>query len=477
MTQNLILIQTDSSVIRSVVLKQGELTEFFVEKQNQPSQVGAIYKARVVQKKLGAYFVDLGQGRSAFLSLQRTSPFNPDMQGSQTDRQKSQTDRQDNTPPYASYPPPASPSQHKKSGRDGKTTTPKVGQYLMTQIIKDSLGNKNLRVSQKISLPGAHLVYLPQDPFHIGISRQIEDLVLRENLIQSFQEEKGSGAWIVRTKTGSTLLAGSNRKTSSTIKDSSSKEGPLTLKAPFMKTLKKEAQNLKSLWQEIDQKYRSKKRAGHIYSPLNFGPRLIRDFLTEDIEEVWVNDQSLFLEIKTFMKNHIPKEKHKLKLYQNKTLPLFDKYDLEPELDKLMKKKVKLTTGGFIILEETEAAVVVDVNSGRFRGRRSTEENLLKVNLSAAEEITRQLRLRNCGGIVLIDFIDMEKERSRQKLMEKLELLLKKDRAPTNLFPLSELSIAQITRKRERPSLKDILFEPCPHCEGQGHISKVKWQK
>ena len=463
--------------IRSAVLKGGELVEFFVENQEQPSQVGAIYKARVVQKGLSSYFVDLGKGESAFLSL------------SHSPQRSNQSTLQNDSLPNSNHPLPSAPLPHKKTASSVKTT-PKVGQYLMVQIIKDSLGSKNQRVSQKISLPSAHLVYLPQDPTHIGISRQIEDPALREKLINYFQKEKDNGGWIVRTKAGSTMTMGadsglgSTRKTScargtsstsdvdSTIEASSVLKAGVALKASsaLMKSLKKEAKELKKLWQDLSQKYRSKKRPGLIYSPLGFGPRLIRDFLTEDIEEIWVDDKALFLEIKNFMKTHIPKEKQKLKLYQSQTLSLFDKYDLEPELKKLIEKKVKLHKGGFIILEETEAAVVVDVNSGRFRGRKTTEENILKVNLSAAEEITRQLRLRNCGGIVLIDFIDMEKEESRQKLMEELALLLKKDRAPTNLFPLSELSIAQITRKRERPSLKDVLLSPCPHCEGRGYI-------
>ena len=430
--ESFILIQTEPAYVRSAVLKKGELAEFFVENMEHPSQVGAIYKARVIQKRLGSYFVDLGQGQSAFLSISRPKIISAVK-----------------TDPII-----------RKSRKKPANLSIKQGQYTMVQIVKDALKTKNLRVSSKISLPSSHLVYLPQDQTHIGISRQIEDLTLREKLIKSFQKEKESGGWIVRTKAGYPLVKGEESKTDFTLRANSS----------ILKNLKKERDSLKALWLDISRKYRSKKKPGLVYSPLSFGSRLIRDFLTEDIQEIWVDNKTLFSKIKTFMKTHIPKEKHKLKLYQSKTLSLFDKYDLEPELSKLMEKKVKLPTGGFIILEETEAAVVVDVNSGRFRGRKSTEENILKVNLSAAKEITRQLRLRNCGGIVLVDFIDMEKEKSRQKLMETLELLLKKDRAPTNLFPLSEISIAQITRKRERPSLRELLSQPCPHCEGRGHI-------
>ena len=417
MKQNLILIQADSSLIRAGILKEGELSDFFAERLDKSSQVGAIYKARVVQKKLGSGFVDLGQGQSAFLSLDRGS----------------------------------------------NKVHIRTGQYLMAQVIKDSLGNKNLRVSQKISLPSAHLVYLPQDlDPHIGISRQIEEPSLREKLIHFFQEEKTAGSWIVRTKTGSAMALKAGKKQDSILKANSS----------LLKLLKKEVQELKKLYTSILKKYRSQKGAGLIYSPLGFGSRLIRDFLTEDIQQVLVNDKQLLLEMKSFAKAYLPEEAIKLKLYQAKKLSLFDKYDLEVEIEKLLQKKIKLSSGGFIILEETEAAVVVDVNSGNFKGRKSQEENILKINLSAAKEITRQLRLRNCGGIVLIDFIDMEKEKSRQKLMEELELLLKKDRAPTNLFPLSEINIAQITRKRERPSLKDVLCQPCPHCAGLGHTLK-----
>ena len=470
--QNLILIQTDSTFIRSAILKAGELAEFFVEKQDQPSKVGAIYKAKIIQKGLSGYFVDLGKGQTAFLSSTTTPQVDL-----LTNTKNNNTLNSHNLMSSA-------PAGHKKQGRY-KPKALRVGQYIMAQVIKDSLASKKLRVSQKISLPSAHLVYLPQDHAHIGISRQIEDPTLREKLTHYFQKETKYGGWIVRTKVGTPVPLGPKgpkgpiKVTSplgsiSRVSATKATRSALKLGSTSIRSLKKEVENLKSRWQGISQKYRSKKRAGMIHSSPHFSLRLIRDFLTEDIEEIWVDDQTLFLEIKAFMKATISQEKHKLKLYQSSTLSLFDKYDLELELNKLMQKKVYLSKGGFIIFEETEAAVVVDVNSGRFRGQKSTEENILKINLSAAKEITRQLRLRNCGGIVLIDFIDMETEHSREKLMEELALLLKKDRAPTNLFPLSELSIAQITRKRERPSLRDVIFEPCPHCEGKGHINRFK---
>ena len=439
MKQNLILIQADSSLIRAGILKKGELSDFFAEGFDKRSQVGAVYKARVIQKRLGSCFVDLGRGQSAFLS-----PTNSE-KGKGTD--------------LGTFP---SSRVHKKLENSNKhSINIRTGQYLMVQVIKDSLGNKNLRVSQKISLPSAHLVYLPQDlDPHIGISRQIEEPSLREKLIHSFQKEKGQGSWIIRTKVGSTMALKAKSKS-----DSASKAVSVLLKI-----LKKEAEELKELYLNLLKKYRSQTGAGLVYSPPGFGSRLIRDFLTEDIQQVLVNNKHLFLEIKSFAKAYIPEEAHKLQLYQAKKLSLFDKYDLETEITKLLQKKIKLPKGGFIILEETEAAVVVDVNSGNFKmGKKSIEENILKINILAAQEIARQIRLRNCGGIVLIDFIDMEKEKSRQKLMDELAFQLKKDRAPTNLFPLSEISIAQITRKRERPSLKDVLCQPCPHCAGLGH--------
>ena len=439
MTQNLILIQTDTSLGQSAILKDGRLSEFFVEDLHKPSQVGAIYKARVVQKGLGSFFVDLGQGQSAFLSIP--------------------TPRQ----PYKVISDKEIKDQTKQKKSQKKPAIIKRGQYVMVQIIKDAFKNKNLRVSPKISLPGAHLVYLPQDASHIGISRQIEDPAIREKLIQHIQKWKEPGGLIIRTKAGFAMQEETKVQTGSTIRLSS-----LT----SVKSLKKEAKKLKKLYLNILKKYRSKRGPGLVYSPPSFAARLVRDFLTEDIQQILVNDKHIHMEVKKFLNTYIPEENHKLNLYQSKPLSLFDKYNLKLELKNLTEKKVKLPSGGFIILEETEAAVVVDVNSGNFRGRQSQDENILKVNLSAAEEITRQLRLRNCGGIVLIDFIDMEKEENRQKLMEELELLLKKDRAPTNLFPLSEISIAQITRKRERPSLKDILLNPCPHCDGLGHTLK-----
>ena len=469
--QNLILIQTDSSYIRASILREGKLSEFLAEDLHKPSQVGAIYKARVIQKKMDSYFVDLGQGLSAFL----TNPATP--------RVKKATYRTTNDDADFLF-----PTNSLSKLKQKKPTFPSIrrGQHIMVQIIKDAFKSKNLRASQKISLPGANLVYLPQDSSHIGISRQIEDPIIREQLIQQIQKWKEPGGLIVRTKAGLTMEGEIKAKIKAISKKSYiKKKDPISEADPTnkvsavieassipMQNLKREAKHLKNLYLNILKNYRSKKGLGLIHSPPSFAERLIRDFLTEDIQQILISDKLIHQDTKNFLSTYIPEEKHKLKFYKRKTLSLFNKYDLELELAKLMEKKVHLPHGGFLFIEETEAAVVIDVNSGRFRGQKSTEENILKVNLLAAEEIARQLRLRNCGGIVLIDFIDMEKEKSQQKLMDKMAFLLKKDRAPTNLFPLSEINIAQITRKRERPSLRDVLLNPCPHCEGRGHIPK-----
>lgn len=413
---NLILINVHSTYVRIAQLKQGILSDFHLENLSVPSQVGAIYKAQVAKKQVGldACFVDIGSQKSAFLY----------------------TGKKD----------------YEKSSEEENMVTQKEqlrqlkkAQMLMVQVVKDPLKGKNFRVSNRISLPGLYLVYLPNSPFHIGISRQIEDEKKRERLIQYIQELNSEEAVIIRTKA---VQAGKEE-------------------------LAKDLKSLKAVWRNIQKRYKIQKKPGLIWSDIPLYMRILRDLLTKEVEQVLVDDETLFLRLKEFVSQEVPQEKHKISFYESKKLSLFNKYDLELELDRLLQKKVKLKSGGFIVIEETEAAVVIDVNTGQFIGKGTSEENILKINMEAAEEIAIQIRLRNCGGIVLIDFIDMETEQSRQKVMELLSHALKKDRSSTRLFPMSELAVVQLTRKRVRSSLLNILCEPCSHCGGRSYIKKV----
>ncbi|MDE0518106.1 MAG: Rne/Rng family ribonuclease [Bdellovibrionales bacterium] len=442
--KNLILISKGVSYTRIAQLQQGLLSHFHLECFKTPSQVGAIYKARVIKKQegLGACFVDIGSGKSAFLYLR--SPSSPE--------QPLQQEKNLKNPEFFEEPTEQKraetgliPDAADRKGKDYFKRL-KKGQTLMVQVIKDPLKTKNLRVSDKISLPGPYLVYLPNSLFCIGVSKQIKEEKLREKLIHYIQEWNKESAFVVRTRAMEALPA----------------------------DLKKEGENLQNLWRYIQEKYHSRSSPGLVWSDVSFPFRVLRDFLTEDIEQVLVDDEKIWGHIQKFIEREIPKDRHKIAFYnkEKEGLSLFNQYSLEPKLELLLDKKVVLKSGGFLVIEETEAAVVVDVNTGRFMGKKNPEETILKINLEAAKEIAIQMRLRNCGGIIFIDFIDMELEQSRQAVMECLSYEFKKDRSPTQIFPMSELGVVQITRKRTRSSLLETLCEPCPHCNGLSYVKK-----
>ena len=443
--KNLILIDRHFSYTRVAHLKKGVLSDFHLEHSHVPSHVGAVYKAKVTKKQIGlnACFVDIGWGNSAFLYMGKNvyEESGREIKGKEsveTEQFSKESVKQA-----------GSEMEAIKNGvndkQDNYLRQLKKGDTLMVQVIKDPLKMKNLRVSNKISLPGQYLVYLPNSLFHIGVSRQIEDEKLRERLIHCVQEWNKESALVIRTRAAK------------------ANEGDLI----------RDWENLKSIWQNIQEQYQSQKSPGHLWSDIPFSSQILRDFLTEEVEEVLVDDEKMFVHLQGFVSQEIPKEKYKISFYNKGShLPLFEKYELERELEGLLNKKVRLKSGGFIVIEETEAAVVVDVNTGRFMGKNSPEENILKINLEAVKKIAVQLRLRNCGGIIFIDFIDMELEQSRQKVMELLSHELKQDRSPTQIFPMSELGVVQLTRKRVRSSLLETLCEPCLHCKGLSYVKR-----
>ena len=419
---NIILVNVCSSYIRIVQLKKGELSHFYLQNMQTPSQVGSVYKAKITKKQVGleACFVDMGFEHSAFLHIG-----NKDRRKPQEGARSEEGGNYKNSSLFKQF---------------------KKGQTLMVQVIKDPLKGKNMRVSHKISLPGTYLVYLPDSPFHISVSRQITDEALREKLIQQVEGWPGEEeALIIRTK-----AATANAE-----------------------DLRKDWENLQNTWKDIQKKYQSQKIPGLIWSDVSFSIRVLRDTPMEDVKQIVVDDREQFLYLQDFINKRQLEERCKISLYENKKISLFDMYDLEPELERLLNKKVRLKLGGHIIIEETEAAVVIDVNTGGFMGKKLPEENILKINMEAVKEIAVQLRLRNCGGIILIDFIDMEEEQSRQKVMDLLSHELEEDRVPTQIFGMSELGIVQLTRKRTRSSILEILCRPCPHCEGRSYIKRV----
>lgn len=378
------------------------LVDFCAENISQPSLVGNIYKAKItmVHSGLGACFVRIGENQSGFLY--------------------------DKTP--------LDLSENKNTFYEG--------QELMVQVCRDSLEGKHPVVTTRVSLPGRFIVYLPTISDYIGLSRQINNVIDRENIKEKIRQWCSNQSLIVRTK-------GADSKS---------------------EILQKELNRLQKTWAHIQKKFIEKKTVGLVWSDVCLSVQILRDILIEaDRTLILADDQQIVYMLKDFATDSMPEFKNRIQYYSEQP-NLLEKFSVKKKVSDLLEKKVRLKSGGFITIEETEAAVVVDVNTGRSRGRKNIENYILKTNLEAANEIAYQLRLRNCGGIIVIDFIDMKEEQSRVEVMKILINELKKDRAYTQVLPISEFGVVQMTRKRRQPSLKQILCQPCLDCQGSGVV-------
>ncbi|GFO54096.1 ribonuclease G [Geomonas sp. Red276] len=422
---NELVINTTSHETRIALIENGTIAELYVERSRVKGIIGNIYKGRVVRVLPGmqAAFVDIGLEKAAFLYV---------------------ADVFDSVEEYDTF-----------IEREGEEPVPhplhpieellQEGQELLVQISKEPIGTKGARITAHISLPGRHLVYMPTVD-HVGISRRIEDEVERERLKEIVDRIKPvGGGFIVRT-----------------VSDGKSEED-----------LVADLHYLTKLWEEIVKK---KDKAGAptlIHSDLDVTQKVVRDILTESVERIVVDSKPEHDKIVQFISTFMPKMKYSIELYDEEE-PIFDHFGLEVEISRALGRKVWLKSGGYIIIEQTEALTAIDVNTGRYVGKHNLEDTILKTNLEAVKEIAYQLRLRNLGGIIIIDFIDMEKEVNREKVYGALEEALKSDKSKTNILKISELGLVEMTRKRVRESLGRMMCEPCPYCEGRGYVkSKI----
>jgi ribonuclease G len=315
------------------------------------------------------------------------------------------------------------------------------GQELLVQISKEPLGTKGTRITSHITLPGRYLVYMPTVD-HVGVSRRIRDERERRRLREIIQTIKPqSGGFIVRTAS----------------------EGAEP------DEIRNDMEFLVRLWNNIQKKKESSPAPSLIHSDLNIVLRVIRDLLSPQVNRIVIDSKEEHENILSFINAYMPKQKYEIILYE-KMEPIFDAYGIEIEIDKILGRKVWLKSGGYIVIDICEAFVAIDVNTGRFVGKRNLADTILKTNLEAAKEIAYQLRLRNIGGIIIIDFIDMEREGDREKVFQALEEATRKDRQKMNIFKISELGLMEMTRKRTRENISRILSEPCSYCEGAGLI-------
>jgi ribonuclease G len=319
------------------------------------------------------------------------------------------------------------------------------GQEIMAQASKAPIGNKGARITSRISLPGRLLVLMPTTD-HIGVSRRIEDEAERKRLKETITSlRKENFGFIART-----------------VSEGTSAE-----------KLANEMNFLVSLWEEIQKKNKTAPVPSLLHQELNATLRAVRDLFTQEVDKLVIDSKSGHEEILKFLDTFMPKLKESVELYEDPE-PIFDAYNLESEISRALKKKVWLKSGGYIVIEHTEALVAVDVNTGRFVGKHNLEETILKTNLEAVKEIAYQIRLRDIGGLIIIDFIDMEKRSNRERVFNALQEALKKDRSKTNVLPMSELGLIEMTRKRTRETLNRMLCEPCFYCEGEGYLQSKR---
>ncbi len=438
MASELIINVTDHET-RVALLEHGVVVEFHVEPGRKAGVVGNIYKGRVLRVLPGmqAAFVDVGLERAAFLYVadivghyKNAGMRMPGGDGETFDSGAGEGYSDD--PEAAGAEPETVPIENLL----------REGQDILVQVAKEPLGTKGARVTSHISLPGRYLVLMPTMT-HVGVSRRIEDEDERTRLkaiIEGLRPHADMG-FIVRT----------------------------AAEGVDEETLRVDLEFLVGVWERIGGKKDRDKAPSLVHSDLSIVLRAVRDLLTTDVERVLIDSREEYEKILRIYGNRMPWLNSKIELVEGDE-PIFDRFNLEIEISRALQKKVWLKSGGYIVIEHTEALTSIDVNTGRYVGKHNFEETILKTNLEAVKEICYQLRLRNIGGIIIIDFIDMDRELNREKVYNALAESLKADKARTNVLKISELGLVQMTRKRTRENILRLLSEPCPYCDGRGFV-------
>ncbi len=431
-----IIMNVNKRETRLALIEDGQVAEIHLERRGERGIVGNIYKGRVIKVLPGmqAAFVDIGLPRAAFLYVGDIDHHIRDLNRIVNEEEEDENNEEeqngiaDNVVEQA----PEGIPIEKLLQED---------QTILVQIAKEPLGSKGARITSHISIPGRHLVLMPTVD-HIGISRRIENEAERMRLKEIIQRIKPpSCGLIVRTV--------SEHETQEKI------VADLTF--------------LQGTWQRILEREKRVPAPSLLYEDLDLCLRGVRDLFTEDVTRLVVDSERQYQRILEFMDTFMPSLKPFVEIYDGDE-PIFDHFGVEMELNKALGRKVWLKSGGYINIDFTEALVAIDVNTGRYVGKRNLQETILKTNLEAAKEIAYQLRLRNIGGIIIVDFIDMDRPADREKVTNALQEALKKDKQKTNILKISELGLVQMTRKRTKESLTRTLCEQCPYCEGKGFL-------
>lgn len=436
-----ILINKSLRETRVARIENGQLVELHIERNRDRGVVGNIYKGRVsrVLPGMQAAFIEMGLSRTGFLYV--THILNPDKEVA--------LHSDDNFDDEAV--PKAGEGAHEEDESPGELAAAKElpqiselireGEQVLVQVIKEPMGTKGARLTGYISIPGRFLVYLP-DTKHLGVSRRIENPDERSRLKQIIEKNRpAQGGFIVRT-----VAEGASEK-----------------------HVKDDMDYLVKLWGSIKKNADKQAQVGLVYSDLDLALKILRDRVTDDVDRIVVDDTSSFKQMTKFIQSFLPRFKKRIELHMEKT-PLFEHHGLETEISRAMARKVWLKSGGYIVIDEAEALTAIDVNTGRFVGRRNLEDTILQTNLEAVREIAYQIRMRNLGGIIVLDFIDMDRAQNRDRVYQSLLEELRKDPVRTNVLPVSGLGLIEMTRKRTQESLRQELSAPCQYCEGRGYV-------
>jgi ribonuclease G len=431
-----IIVSDDEYESRCAILEDGVLSEIDVERKENVQTLSNVYKGRVenVLPGMQIAFVDIGLERHAFLHI---SDINYDIAEDDDDKNTSKLDLDSSKP--------SSP----RGGRGYRYSISDLvhkNKDILVQVTKEPIGTKGPRVTSCITLPGRYVVYLPTSS-NIGISRRIQKEEERQRLRSIAQGLRAGveGGFIIRT-------AAEGRSD---------------------EELSAEIRYLIDLWKKIRERAEKMQPLNLVHKDLGFIGRILRDYFTSDIMQLVIDSKEMYHEALDYTSSVLPELRSRVKSYDQST-PIFEAFGVEQELKKTLSEKIWLKCGGYLIIQQTEAMVSIDVNTGRFVGKADPDNTILSANMEAVEEVFRQIRLRDLGGIIVIDFIDMDQIEHRRKVFKLLQEVLKKDRARTNILHFSELGLVEMTRQRTRPNLSTLLTETCPYCDGHGAILSVE---
>jgi len=464
------IISSSAHETRVAILEDDQVAEIFIERERSRGVVGNVYKGRVskVLPGMQSAFIDLGLERDGFLYVTDVVAAIEELDRFETEEEDSgavPVPGSGNGAPAGSSSGgqrrdrPSSPGGRRDSRSDRdreKGPEPKIeellkeGQEIIVQVAKEPLGTKGARLTSHATMPGRFLVFMPTVD-HVGVSRKIESREERSRLrgiVREFREQTGfAGGLIIRT-------AAAGRPREDIVSDLS---------------------YFHRVWTDIRQKAETSRAPAVVYQEQSLVAKLLRDLLTDDYSAIRIDNDLEYRRVLELIERIMPSLASKVKLYE-KEYPIFEEYGVQAEIDRALRSKVWLKSGGSIVINQTEALVAIDVNTGRYVGKKTAgrlEDTILKTNLEAVKEIVRQIRLRDLGGIIVLDFIDMEEKKNRLKVFQTVEQELRKDRSPSKALQVSDFGLVIITRKRVKQSLERVLTEPCPYCAGSAVIKSA----